>query len=524
MVNCKDCFVPVINVIIFITLTMILILNIFEMYKEQYRVDFLKMMLTNWKTSPAIKIYIPTEQVSNNDDSLINVGIFGGVEDGCRCINERYNRKDGIITKYFYYNLTDKDTSGNIKCNNKGCERMNGKEEFIMNKWQNKEIVIIRMNPTYNYFYFLDNLSEDGKSCKDDSYKQCAILDTLNQPMCVKKDEDCPINDIVIKEGQEKLEEYSNYNFLPLDNNKSIYYTNEKSDSKIVIDFQISNGQPCAEPYEQNLQKSLDIYPLLKNQSLYRCKASINQNFTDDRFRELDSQNLSNFYKDNDIIALSKFYDDYNEDEMKLYGVEYYGLDKKKITEAQINITSFNFIIDIADVYTNVKLPFKLNLIFVSINLGFILIYFIIFLFKQEDLLQKFNSKTWGLTTLLSIFTSMVLLSFIFEFSWVRNQFDDPGDYLLNDKLRESYKLYRRWSISNILMFSLGLFGGILGIIRSQISMKYNIKLTEAQPFIEEKKKPTTKSSIFFRDRSSIMEKPQYSGLLTLENIGDTYY
>ena len=131
MVNCKDCFVPVINVIIFITLTMILILNIFEMYKEQYRVDFLKMMLTNWKTSPATKIYIPTEPISNNDDSLINVGIFAGAEDGCRCINEKYNRKDGIITKYFYYNLTEKDASGNIKCNNKNSVMLNTSGGYI---------------------------------------------------------------------------------------------------------------------------------------------------------------------------------------------------------------------------------------------------------------------------------------------------------------------------------------------------------------------------------------------------------
>ena len=521
MVNCKDCFVPVINVIIFITLTMILILNIFEMYKEQYRVDFLKMMLTNWKTSPATKIYIPTEPISNNDDSLINVGIFAGAEDGCRCINEKYNRKDGIITKYFYYNLTEKDASGNIKCNNKGCERMNGKEEFILNKWQNKEIVIIRMNPTYNYFYFLDNLSEDGKSCKDETYKQCAILDTLNQPMCVKQDEDCPINDILIKEGQEHLD---NYDIIPLDNNKSIYYTNKINDSKIIIDFQISNGQPCAEPYEQNLNKNLDIYPLMKNQSIYRCKVAINENLTDDRFRELDSQNLSHFYRDNDISALSKFYDDYSEDKMKLYGVEYYGLDKKKITEAKINITSFNFILDLAEVYTNVKMPFKLNLIFVSVNLILIVIYFIIFLFKQEELLQKFNSKTWGLTTLLSIFTSFLLISFIFDFCWVRNKFDDPGDYLLNDKLRESYKVYRRWSISNILMFCLGFFGGLLGIIRSQISMKYNIKLNEAQPLIEEKQKTTTKSSIFFLQRSSIMSKSEYSNVLSMDSLGDNYF
>ena len=215
---------------------------------------------------------------------------------------------------------------------------MNGKEEFILNKWQNKEIVIIRMNPTYNYFYFLDNLSEDGKSCKDETYKQCAILDTLNQPMCVKQDEDCPINDILIKEGQEHLD---NYDIIPLDNNKSIYYTNKINDSKIIIDFQISNGQPCAEPYEQNLNKNLDIYPLMKNQSIYRCKVAINENLTDDRFRELDSQNLSHFYRDNDISALSKFYDDYSEDKMKLYGVEYYGLDKKKITDALNKASGF---------------------------------------------------------------------------------------------------------------------------------------------------------------------------------------
>ena len=93
-----------------------------------------------------------------------------------------------------------------------------------------------------------------------------------------------------------------------------------------------------------------------------------------------------------------------------------------------------------------------------------------------------------------------------------------------NDKLRESYKVYRRWSISNILMFCLGFFGGLLGIIRSQISMKYNIKLNEAQPLIEEKQKSTTKSSIFFLQRSSIMSKSQYSNVLSMDSLGDNYF
>ena len=69
----------------------------------------------------------------------------------------------------------------------------------------------------------------------------------------------------------------------------------------------------------------------MKNQSIYRCKVAINENLTDDRFRELDSQNLSHFYRDNDISALSKFYDDYSEDKMKLYGVE--GYDRLKYVQ-----------------------------------------------------------------------------------------------------------------------------------------------------------------------------------------------
>ena len=69
----------------------------------------------------------------------------------------------------------------------------------------------------------------------------------------------------------------------------------------------------------------------MKNQSIYRCKVAINENLTDDRFRELDSQNLSHFYRDNDISALSKFYDDYSEDKKSVEKKNFHFLSEDSI-------------------------------------------------------------------------------------------------------------------------------------------------------------------------------------------------
>ena len=49
-------------------------------------------------------------------------------------------------------------------------------------------------NYKYSYYYLLQH---SGKYCEV-NYKKCGILDTYGNIMCIPKEDECPINDIIV--------------------------------------------------------------------------------------------------------------------------------------------------------------------------------------------------------------------------------------------------------------------------------------------------------------------------------------
>ena len=85
-----------------------------------------------------------------------------------------------------------------------------------------------------NYEYLLKH---SGEKCEE-NYKKCGILDTLGNIICIPKEDECPINDILIdtKDNNDSFFD-SEYNVCYSDyleeNNLSLYYSNKATDQKI---------------------------------------------------------------------------------------------------------------------------------------------------------------------------------------------------------------------------------------------------------------------------------------------------
>ena len=92
-----------------------------------------------------------------------------------------------------------------------------------------------------SYIELLNNYAvPKGEQCKE-GYKQCGILDTLNNTLCLENYKECPINDIRInKTFPESFKDYSDYSLIPLDENYNLYYTNKAINKPIITELLVS--------------------------------------------------------------------------------------------------------------------------------------------------------------------------------------------------------------------------------------------------------------------------------------------
>lgn len=173
----------------------------------------------------------------------------------------------------------------------------------------------------------------NGKECPL-GYKNCGVIDTSNNIYCANESESCPINDIVINDQATN----NNYTSLKFSNDgKYLHYTNEKSEGNILTTwFKISEGIPCAHPYEINTK--FVQYPLDKNYDNYTCKTSTAESLTDPRYNKLASYKKETLYSENiiNVDKLNQFPKHTLDIPIQIYIMKYLGLN------GECDITLFN--------------------------------------------------------------------------------------------------------------------------------------------------------------------------------------
>ena len=207
--------------------------------------------------------------------------------------------------------------------------RKNGKTHHRTNIVDVSDIEKINGNLfCYKYISYKDllyngQIIKKEEFCGDKYPKDCGIIDTLEQHLCIKNNENCPLYDVGI--GNPKDTEHYIYD----EGNSNVYYNNEiynDTNKKIIGKLILNDGQPCFRINEK-LWRKFDSDEAGREH--LQCELEIFGKLTDDRYinkgdityKKLYLDNLS---KDNQDLVMDKIKDE----KVSLYKREFLGIDK----------------------------------------------------------------------------------------------------------------------------------------------------------------------------------------------------
>ena len=126
---------------------------------------------------------------------------------------------------------------------------------FNLTIWRNT--TFISENYTnYNYFTLLKQAKPYREQC-DEGYKQCGILDSFNQTLCLLENETCPLNQIELSNSETPLDIFTNkdaVNTTLLNDNKTYLHTsNAEINSLVITEIVLGPESVCMNYKERKL-------------------------------------------------------------------------------------------------------------------------------------------------------------------------------------------------------------------------------------------------------------------------------
>ena len=255
---------------------------------------------------------------------------------------------------YFFFKVTDLtnifDTLESspifdFYIDNEGC---GAKEYIIFHIWEgvkktdeiNEKVPKIEINKINGYFFcyrkkisykellYNNQIIKKNENCPGD-YKNCGIIDTLEQELCMPKDEECPLYDVeIVEDNKNNNSEYNTY-YIYNENAKISYNNNNynESNKKIIGKLILNDGQPCYNLKEKLWRK---FYSKEVAENHLKCENKIFGKVTDDRYVKkggITYYDLYRFIMNYDIFRLfSK--NDLKTKYVSLYKREFLGIDK----------------------------------------------------------------------------------------------------------------------------------------------------------------------------------------------------
>ena len=180
-------------------------------------------------------------------------------------------------------------------------------------------------NVSLTYIELLNNgqIIKHGTECPEGYQKNCGRIDTLNQELCVRENDKCPLYDVGIGNPPDTI----NYIY---DQNSNIYYskTNFNVQNKSIIAiFTLSDGLPCYQSDEKLWRSFISSEAV---ESHLECtKMEIFGKKNDDRFKKTGEITYKRLYQDNlNERAKNKILNYINKETVSLYTREFLGIDK----------------------------------------------------------------------------------------------------------------------------------------------------------------------------------------------------
>ena len=126
---------------------------------------------------------------------------------------------------------------------------------FNLTIWRNT--TFISENYTkYNYLTLLKHAKPFGVQC-DKGYKQCGLLDSFNQTLCLLENETCPLNQIELSNSSTPSDIFTNKNAVNttlLNDNKTYLHTsNAEINSTVITKIVLGPESFCFDSKESKL-------------------------------------------------------------------------------------------------------------------------------------------------------------------------------------------------------------------------------------------------------------------------------
>ena len=180
----------------------------------------------------------------------------------------------------------------------KNCVNVKSTPSVPITKWKGKQFTV---HSSYSYDDLYAKTVPYGSSCPSGK-KQCGILDTMNNTLCMEDYEECPINLMIFSNSPTKPEKYD-YDFKTVlynntINNVYLHYTNQAVDRYIITSkWTVSDDDVCIHPNDYNSHYKnciLDNYH-------YTCR-SVYGVETNHFYQKIDTYDKYNLYEENGII------------------------------------------------------------------------------------------------------------------------------------------------------------------------------------------------------------------------------
>ena len=266
-----------IEVILIIIIISVLITNItlcsMVIYRKMQPIEY-KELESNYERTPVFTMNAPSQE----NLTIIHIAIWTMNKAKC------FNGKHGPYCELHYI----------------GDDIYTWKENFFYSPSINSD--------KYKYSSLIKNSVHKGEKCKE-GYKQCGIIDTMDNILCLEESDECPINYIVRSNTMtppKEILKYSTYDVKLIEKGTYFFYTNEAIDNYVISQFSINTNRPCL-----TSKDSCD-----KEYGDEKLKE-------DERYRYLDSMNKHTFYREHGFFGVDMDYEN-KEDLLRLENVSLY--------------------------------------------------------------------------------------------------------------------------------------------------------------------------------------------------------
>ena len=248
-----------------------------------------------------------------------------------------YGIKSGFIYDYEFY----PEEKNKSYCNEEDieyyCIHVKSTGEVPYKFFKGKRLCTSK-RPNKNYFDYLKSSVGINDNCQK-GLKNCGKLD-INRILCIKVEENCPINDIVYNNQSEYINNGITYNTIEINEKEYIHYTNEQKNNYIITNLTVIGKKGEGYPYGSDDNNEIEyITPMDK----FPYSKGFPQDFKYFYFKYLSSIQLDDFYRENDLYGIYNLYSDisYYLGRMSLFSTGYFSLSENDIKKLK-NLSGLN--------------------------------------------------------------------------------------------------------------------------------------------------------------------------------------